>query len=217
MARSVVSISLTILLLAVAAAGAAAEQRPFTVHDLVAMERIADPQPSPDGVQRRLRGHDHGPRRQPGRSDLWLAAVDGSRARRLTTHEADDWAPRWAGDRHPLLPVSALRLRPGLAARHQRAARRSSSPACRSTSRPRGRTGWHRALRGPDRVPRLRRPGPVHRPAAGAGEGAARRAAGSTTACSSATGTAGRTAAATTSSGIPLGSGGSPPARRWST
>ncbi len=76
----------------------AAEDRGFTADDLVRLERISDPQPSPDGryVAYVLRETDMAANR--GRTDLWL--VDASRRaatpRRLTTHEANDSAPRWA-------------------------------------------------------------------------------------------------------------------------
>jgi dipeptidyl aminopeptidase/acylaminoacyl peptidase len=97
MARALVSILLTVPLLAIAAAGAAAEQHPFTVHDLVAMARITDPQPSPDGSRVAFTVTTMDLDANKGRSDLWLAALDGSWARRLTTHEAGDSSAAWAG------------------------------------------------------------------------------------------------------------------------
>ena len=98
MPRALVSTSLTVLALAFAAAGAAAEQHPFTVHDLVAMARIADPQPSPDGTRVAFTVTTMDLDANKGRSDLWLAALDGSWARRLTTHDAGDSSAAWAGD-----------------------------------------------------------------------------------------------------------------------
>ena len=57
-------------LVMVAAAVSGVEARPFTVHDLVAMERISDPQVSPDG--RLVIVEDNVP------SDIWFASdVDG--------------------------------------------------------------------------------------------------------------------------------------------
>jgi len=38
-----------VLALSVCTTGTAAETHPFDVHDLIAMERVSDPQPSPDG------------------------------------------------------------------------------------------------------------------------------------------------------------------------
>lgn len=72
-----------------------AEKHPFNVHDMLAMDRISDPQVSPDGlwVAYNVRSTDLEANR--GRTDIWLTKVDGSETRRLTTHEAGDWNPRW--------------------------------------------------------------------------------------------------------------------------
>jgi dipeptidyl aminopeptidase/acylaminoacyl peptidase len=74
------------------------EVHPFTVHDLLAMERISDPQVSPDGkwVAFTLRTTDM--EANKGRTDIWVAAVDGSKVRRLTDHEANDSGARWMPD-----------------------------------------------------------------------------------------------------------------------
>ncbi|MEP0774769.1 MAG: S9 family peptidase [Acidobacteriota bacterium] len=92
---------LTLLLaatVALATTSAAAETHPFSVHDMVAMDRISDPQVSPDGtlVAFTVRVTDLAANR--GRTDIYLAAVDGGWTRRLTTHEASDSSPRWAPD-----------------------------------------------------------------------------------------------------------------------
>src|SRR5258706_7124370 len=66
-------------LLALAVPTAAAEPHPFTVHDLLAMERISDPEPSPQGdkVAFELRTTDL--EANKGRFDLWLVNMDGIR------------------------------------------------------------------------------------------------------------------------------------------
>ncbi len=78
--------------------GAAPAPHRFSVHDLVAMERLSDPQVSPDGtrVVYTLRATDLAANR--GRTDLWLVATAGGDARRLTTHEANDSSARWSPD-----------------------------------------------------------------------------------------------------------------------
>lgn len=83
---------------AAAPAGAAVAGHPFTVHDLVAMERISDPRVSPDGtrVVYVLRSTDLAANK--GRKDLWLVDLAGGPPRRLTQHEADDAGPQWAPD-----------------------------------------------------------------------------------------------------------------------
>ncbi|MEE4272829.1 MAG: S9 family peptidase [Thermoanaerobaculales bacterium] len=92
--------SLVVLVLVLAAASiAAAESHPFNVHDLVAMQRISDPQPSPNGAEVVFVVKTMDLESNSGDNDLWLAAVDGSATRRLTAHTASDWSPRWADDR----------------------------------------------------------------------------------------------------------------------
>ena len=75
---------------------AATDPHPFSVHDMLAMQRIGDPQVSPDGklVVFTVRETDLEANR--GRTDLWIGAVDGkSEAKPLTRSEAGEWNPRW--------------------------------------------------------------------------------------------------------------------------
>jgi dipeptidyl aminopeptidase/acylaminoacyl peptidase len=97
--------ALLCLLLAAAPVGAA-DTHPFSVRDMLAMDRIADPRVSPDGsrVAFSLRVTDLEANR--GRTDLWLAATDGSWTRRLTSHDAADSQPRWSPDGRALYFVS---------------------------------------------------------------------------------------------------------------
>ena len=97
----------TLLALLAALPLAAGPTHPFSVHDMLAMDRISDPQPSPDGrlVAFTVRSTDLEANR--GRQDVWLGAVDGSWTRRLTTHEADDHQARWAPDGRRLYFLSA--------------------------------------------------------------------------------------------------------------
>jgi dipeptidyl aminopeptidase/acylaminoacyl peptidase len=89
-----------VLLAGLVCAGASgAETEPFDVHDLVAMARIGDPRPSPDGVRVAFTVTKMDLEANRGRTDLWLAATDGSSVDRLTTHEASDSSPRWADNR----------------------------------------------------------------------------------------------------------------------
>ena len=92
-------IAVCVVALAAAAPPAtAADPHPFSVHDMLAMDRIGDPQVSPDGdlVAFTVRSTDLDANR--GRTDIWLAGTDGKDVRRLTTHEAGDWNPRWCQD-----------------------------------------------------------------------------------------------------------------------
>jgi dipeptidyl aminopeptidase/acylaminoacyl peptidase len=80
------------------AAFVGAQQHPFNVHDLVAMQRIGDPRPSPDGSRVAFTVTTMDLEANKGRRDIWIAATDGSGAHRLTTDPANDWSPRWRGD-----------------------------------------------------------------------------------------------------------------------
>ncbi len=74
----------------------AAETHPFSVHDMLAMDRISEPAVSPDGklVVFTLRTTDLEANR--GRTDLWVVGTDGTGLRRLTAHEAGDSNPVWS-------------------------------------------------------------------------------------------------------------------------
>ncbi len=89
---------LLICLLACALPALADEPHPFSVHDMLAMDRVGDPQVSPDGktIVFTLRTTDLEANR--GRTDLWLVGVDGENLRRLTADPAGDWNPRWCLD-----------------------------------------------------------------------------------------------------------------------
>ncbi len=91
---------LIVCLAALGAAGAAAQDapHPFSIHDMLAMERLSDPQVSPDGrwVAFVVRSTDLEANR--GRTDIWLTSIDGKTTKRLTSHEAGDWNPRWCRD-----------------------------------------------------------------------------------------------------------------------
>jgi dipeptidyl aminopeptidase/acylaminoacyl peptidase len=86
---------------------APAQMRAFTARDMQSMDRLNDPRVSPDGkwVVFAVRSTDWDANR--GRSDLWLAAVDGSSVRQLTTHEANDVAAQWLPDGKALVFLSS--------------------------------------------------------------------------------------------------------------
>jgi dipeptidyl aminopeptidase/acylaminoacyl peptidase len=77
---------------------ATAETHPFSVHDMLAMDRISDAQVSPDGktVVFVVRATDLAANR--GANDLWAVGMDGTGLRRLTSHSAADVNPRWSAD-----------------------------------------------------------------------------------------------------------------------
>ena len=91
-----------VLFVMIAAAAQAADPHPFSVHDMLAMDRVSDHQISPDGktVVFTLRTTDLEANR--GLTDLWLMDIDGGHMRQLTTNPAGDWNPRYAPCGHVL-------------------------------------------------------------------------------------------------------------------
>ena len=74
------------------------ETHPFSVHDMLAMDRLSDPQVSPGGRQIVFVRRKTDLEANKGRTDLWLVGVDGAGLRRLTSHQAADSNPRWSPD-----------------------------------------------------------------------------------------------------------------------
>lgn len=99
---------LTAALSLVLAAPAASPQgpHPFNVHDMLAMDRIADPQVSPEGKWVAFDVSVTDLEANKRRADVWLASVDGAQVRRLTTHEASDSSARWMPDGKSLVFLS---------------------------------------------------------------------------------------------------------------
>jgi dipeptidyl aminopeptidase/acylaminoacyl peptidase len=83
------------------------QPHPFSIHDMLAMDRLSDPQVSPDGrlIVFVLRKTDL--EENKGLTDLWLVGADGTALRRLTSHEAADSNPCWAPDGKSIWFVSA--------------------------------------------------------------------------------------------------------------
>ncbi len=76
----------------------AVESHPFSVNDMLAMERISDPRVSPDGTEVVFVLRTTDLEANKGRNDLYLVQTDGSGLARLTSHEAGDTSPRWSSD-----------------------------------------------------------------------------------------------------------------------
>jgi dipeptidyl aminopeptidase/acylaminoacyl peptidase len=76
----------------------AGDTHPFSVRDMLAMDRISDPRVSPDGklVTFGVSVTDLAANRR--RADLYLAEIGSGKTRRLTTHEAADSTARWSPD-----------------------------------------------------------------------------------------------------------------------
>jgi dipeptidyl aminopeptidase/acylaminoacyl peptidase len=90
------------------ASSAMAEPRGFTVNDLVNLDRVTDPQASPDGrwVSFQVRETDY--EANKGVQSLWLVPSDGSAApRRLTAKGQSSMSARWSHDGRSLYFLSA--------------------------------------------------------------------------------------------------------------
>ena len=83
-----------LVLLAAQSAGT----HPFSVHDMLAMERLSGWQVSPDGKLVLFERRTTDVAANKGRFDVWLVGADGTGLRRLTAHEANDTSPRWLPD-----------------------------------------------------------------------------------------------------------------------
>ena len=86
---------------AVPAAGAQSPEKsdkthPFSVRDMLAMDRISDTQISPDGFWIIFNVRETDLEANRGRTDVWIADADGGSLRRLTTNAAADFNARWS-------------------------------------------------------------------------------------------------------------------------
>src|SRR2546428_13464026 len=73
-------------------------RHPFSVRDMVAMERLASPQPSPDGSQVVFTRRAYDAEANKNFTNLWMVSIDGGEPRRLTSARAADTSPRWSPD-----------------------------------------------------------------------------------------------------------------------
>jgi len=77
---------------------ASGESHRFSVHDMLAMERVSDAQVSPDGELIVFTVRTTDMEENKGSTDLWLVGSDGKGRRRLTSHRGGDSNPRWSAD-----------------------------------------------------------------------------------------------------------------------
>ena len=72
--------------------------RPMTTGDLLAMDRLSDPQISPDAQQIAFVVSELDLPNDRRRTDIWTVAVSGDEPRRVTTDPGSDFNPRWSPD-----------------------------------------------------------------------------------------------------------------------
>jgi len=78
-----------------AASGVMAETHPLGFEDLIGMERVSAPAPSPDGRWLVFTQRTYSLEKNKSLADLWMVSEDGSILRQLTTHESSDSGTSW--------------------------------------------------------------------------------------------------------------------------
>src|SRR5262249_38239828 len=95
-----------LLCLASLAAAAAGAAPPLTATEMMKLERLADPQLSPDGSQVAYGLTRVDLEARPRNADLWLIPLAGGEPRRLTSNPASDTRPRFSPDGRSLAFLS---------------------------------------------------------------------------------------------------------------
>ena len=80
---------------------------PFSVHDMLTMDRISDPRISPDGKWMVFVLRKTDLEANKGRTDLWLVGTDGKNLLQLTTNSESDTNPRWGPDSKTIYFISS--------------------------------------------------------------------------------------------------------------
>ena len=98
--RTITILVFSLLMIGIGSAFAAdapvsVEQHPFSVHDMLAMDRLGDPQVSPDGKWVAYQVSTPDLEANKSMTDLWVTSVNGKTTKRLTSHKAADYNPRW--------------------------------------------------------------------------------------------------------------------------
>lgn len=78
----------------------------FSARDLLAFDRVSDPQPSRDGKHIAFVRRVTDLKANEGRTDVWSVPVDGGEPVRLTNHSESDHSPRWSNDGQTLYFLS---------------------------------------------------------------------------------------------------------------
>lgn len=105
--RTPILVLLVPVALALGASAPQATADGFDVHDLVTLNRISSPTPSPDGTWIAYVVRETDLEADRGRTDIHLIRPDGADRRRVTTHEASDSSPLWSPDGRHLYFLSS--------------------------------------------------------------------------------------------------------------
>jgi dipeptidyl aminopeptidase/acylaminoacyl peptidase len=80
---------------------------PFSVYDMVTMERLGEPRPSPDGQWVVFTRRAWDPEANKATTNLWLVSIDGKTTRQLTSaKQIADTGPIWSSDGRTIAFVS---------------------------------------------------------------------------------------------------------------
>ena len=93
-----IALALLIVTLAGTAPTFAQPTRPMTTDDLIAMDRLSDPQVSPDAREIAFVVSELDLPNDRRRTDIWTVTVSGGEPRRVTTDPGSDFNPRWSPD-----------------------------------------------------------------------------------------------------------------------
>jgi dipeptidyl aminopeptidase/acylaminoacyl peptidase len=96
-----------VMMLGAVQSPAADETRPFSVHDMLAMERVSDWQVSPDGRLAVFGVSTTDLDANRRRNRLWLVETDGAGLKPLTSAAGGDAHPRWSPDGRSVLFLSS--------------------------------------------------------------------------------------------------------------
>lgn len=119
--RGIITVLTAVLLCGSALGGTPEESHPFTVRDLLAMQRISEPQVSPSGLWIVFTVQTPDLEAGKGRTDLWVVGTNGEGLRQLTTHaEADGGGALVGGQSYGGFLVVTKRLVAGVAYRYRR-------------------------------------------------------------------------------------------------
>jgi len=104
--KTTLTISLILVMFAVAAQADDVAKRALTIADLYDLKNVGDPQCSPDGKRVVFTVTEHDMEEGKSNSDIYIMNADGSDLRRMTSSEKADYHPRWSPDGDYLLFVS---------------------------------------------------------------------------------------------------------------
>lgn len=97
-------IAIVLVVLLIGAAGLSAQKRPFTFEDMMALKRLGEPAPSPDGKWVAFSAVDVNLEQNTRTPHVWVVPITGGEARQLTQGKGEQ-RPRWSPDGKHFLAI----------------------------------------------------------------------------------------------------------------